>query len=53
MLTILEKHGVNDANFSGFMNDKAQANFNIVKVIFGSGDPNILRANKERTCVFH
>ena len=53
MLTVLEKHGINSANFTGFVSDKAQTNFNIMRVIFGSGNPTILMANKERTCIFH
>jgi hypothetical protein len=53
MLTILEKHGLTNVNFKGFMCDSAQANFNAVRVIFGSGDPSVPMANKERTCLFH
>jgi hypothetical protein len=53
MLSILEKHGLTKVNFKGFMCDSAQANFNAVRVIFGSGDPSVSMANKERTCLFH
>jgi hypothetical protein len=53
MLSILEKHGLTNVNFKGFMCDSAQANFSAVRVIFGSGDPSIPMANKERTCFFH
>jgi hypothetical protein len=35
------------------MYDRAQENFNVVRVIFGSGDPTIPMVNKERTCLFH
>jgi hypothetical protein len=53
MLSILEKHGLMNINFKGFMYDSAQENFNVVRVIFGSGDPTIPMVNKERTCLFH
>jgi hypothetical protein len=53
MLTVLEKHGIININFKGFMCDSAQANFNAVRVIFESGDPTVPMANKERTCLFH
>jgi hypothetical protein len=52
-ISILEKHGLTKVNFKGFMCDSAQANFNAVRVIFGSGDPSVSMANKERTCLFH
>jgi hypothetical protein len=35
------------------MCDSAQANFNVVRILFGSGDPTVLMENKERTCQFH
>ena len=34
----MEKHGVKDVKFKGFMVDSAQANFNAIWEIFGSGD---------------
>jgi hypothetical protein len=53
MLIVLETHSVINVNFKGFMCDSAHANFNVVRVIFGSGDPSIPMVNKERTCLFH
>ena len=35
------------------MCDSTQANFNAVRVIFGSGDPTVSMENRERTCLFH
>jgi hypothetical protein len=53
MLNILDKNGVSNVNFKGFMCDNAQANFNAVRILFGSGDPTVPMENKERTCQFH
>ena len=53
MLALLKQHGLEDVNFKGFMADSAQANFNAVRRIFGSGDKNIPMEDKERTCQFH
>ena len=53
MVAVMEKHGVFDVNFCGFMADSAQANFNAVREIFGSGDKSQPMENKERTCLFH
>jgi hypothetical protein len=49
----LDKNGVVNVNFKGFIYDSAQANFNAVRVLFGSGDPKVPMENKERTCLFH
>ena len=53
LISVMEKHGVRDVNFSGFMADNAQANFNAVRVVFGSGDKSVPMVGKERTCQFH
>ena len=53
MLALLKKHGLENVNFKGFMADSAQANFNAVRRIFGSGNKNIPMAGKERTSEFH
>ena len=53
MLALLKQYGLEDVNFKGFMVDSAQANFNAVRRIFGSGDKNIPMEGKERTCQFH
>lgn len=36
---VMERHGVRNVNFKGFMDDSAQANWNAVRVIYGNGDP--------------
>ena len=53
LISVMEKHGVWDVNFVGFMADSAQANFNIVRVVFGSGDKSVPMFGKERTFQFH
>ena len=53
MIDILEKHGVQNANFKGFMYDNAHANFSAVKTMFGSGIPLEPMENRERTYQFH
>ena len=53
MLAVMDRHGVFDVNFCGFMADSTQANFNAVREIFGSGDKSQPMENRERTCLFH
>jgi hypothetical protein len=53
LLNVLDKNGVTNVNFKGFMCDSTQANFNAVRVLFGSGDPKVPMENRERTCLFH
>ncbi len=36
---IVEKKGLCTPNFKGFMVDSAQANWNVVHIIYGIGDP--------------
>ena len=40
-------------NFKGFMADSAQANWNAVRIVYGSGDPVVCMQRRERTCFFH
>ena len=53
LLMVMEKHGVKNVNFAGFMVDSAQANFNAIRKIFGSGDKSKPMKDKEQTCQFH
>jgi hypothetical protein len=50
---VAERHGVENPNFKGFMADSAQANWNAVRIVFGSGDPAVRMLGRERTCLFH
>jgi hypothetical protein len=47
------KHGFPKSNFKGFMANNTQANWNMVKIIYGSGDPFIRTIDKECTYLFH
>jgi hypothetical protein len=49
--TIL-KHGFPKPNFKGFMANSAQANWNAIKIVYGSRDPSI-RMVEEHTYLFH
>ncbi len=43
----MAKNGVHNTNFKGSMVDNAQTNWNIVWIVYGSGDVNELMINKE------
>jgi hypothetical protein len=46
-------HDIPKPKFKGFMADSTQANWNAVRVIYGSGDATIPMKDQERTCLFH
>jgi hypothetical protein len=50
---LMAKNGVENTNFKGFMADSAQANWNAVRIVYGSGDPKVPMENRERNCLFH
>jgi hypothetical protein len=50
---VLTRHGIPEPKFKGFMADSAQANWNAIRVIYGSGDAAIPMKDQERTCLFH
>jgi hypothetical protein len=50
---VMARHGVLEPKFKGFMADSAQANWNAVRLIYGSGDATIPMKDQERTCLFH
>jgi len=50
--TILKK-GVANPNFIGFMADNAQANWNVVCIVYGIRDPIVKLIDNEHTCFFH
>jgi hypothetical protein len=51
--SVLERHGVPETQFKGFMADSAQANWNAVRMVYGSGDILVPMKDRERTCLFH
>jgi hypothetical protein len=50
---VMAKHGMSKSKFKRFMVDSAHANWNALKVIYGSGDTTIPMMDRERTCFFH
>jgi hypothetical protein len=50
---IMPRHSIPKPKFKGFMADSAQANWNAVRVIYGSSDATIPMKDQERTCLFH
>jgi hypothetical protein len=47
------RHGSLKPNFKGFMVDNAQANWNIIKIVYGFRDPYGRMVDKECTHLFH
>jgi len=47
------KHRFPKPNFKGFIADSTQANWNIIRIIYGWRDPFVTMVDKERTCLFH
>ncbi len=47
------KHMFLKLNFKGFMVDNAQANWNTIIIVYGSGDPFMKMVDKECKCLFH
>jgi hypothetical protein len=50
---LMAKNGVENTNFKGFMADNAQANWNAIRIVYGSGDPKVPMENREHTCLLH
>src|ERR1700738_5149125 len=49
----MARHVIPHPTFIGFMADNAQANWNAVRIVYGSGDPKVPMEGHERTCFFH
>jgi hypothetical protein len=47
------KHKFRKPNFKGIMADNTQANWNVVIIVYGYGDPFIRMVDKECTYLFH
>jgi hypothetical protein len=50
---VMERNGVVNPNFKGFMADSAQANWNAVRIIYDNGKKDDRMDDRERTCQFH
>ena len=51
--SVLARSSVPKTNFKRFMADSAQANWNAMRVVYGSGNTAEPMENRERTCLFH
>jgi hypothetical protein len=47
----MAKNGFENTNFKDFMANSAHANWNAVRIVYGSGDPKVPMENHERTCL--
>jgi hypothetical protein len=45
---VMARHGIPKPHFKGFMADSAQANWNAVRIVYGSGDPKVPIDGRER-----
>ncbi len=53
---MMVKNGVFNPNFKDFkdfMANDAQSNWNIMWIVYGSGDPSEVMIDKGQTCCFH
>jgi hypothetical protein len=50
---VMARHCIPHPTFIGFMADNAQANWNVVRIMYGSRDPKVPMEGRERTCFFH
>ena len=50
---VMSRHGVENPNFKGFMADSAMANWNALRIVYGSGSAHEVMDNRERTCLLH
>jgi len=44
---VMEKNGLPNTNFKGFMADSAQANWNAIRIVYGSEDPSMKMVDQE------
>ncbi len=49
---IVNKKGMGTLVFKGFMADTMQVNWNIVQIIYGTGNPTVKMVDKKWTCLF-
>ncbi len=50
---IVERKGLGTPIFKGFMANGVQANWNVVHIVYETGDPMVKMVDKEQTCFFH
>ena len=49
---LMDDNGVPNPNLKGFLQDSVEANFNVVRIVYGVGDPKVAIVECERTCLF-
>jgi len=50
---VVARHGIPLPTFLGFMANSVQANWNVVRIVYGSGDLKVPMEGREGTCYFH
>ena len=50
---VMRRHRIPMPQFRGFMANSAQANWNAVRIVYGSGDSKVPIKGREKTCYFH
>ena len=50
---VMSQHGVHNPKFKGFMADSAMANWNAVRIVYGSGSAHEVMENCKRMCLLH
>jgi hypothetical protein len=50
---IIERKGLHTFVFKGFKANGVQANWNVVHIIYGTGNPTMKMVDKKQTCFFH
>jgi hypothetical protein len=48
----MANNGVPNPNFKGFMVDNAQANWNVIRIVYGNKNESELMVDKKHTCFF-
>ncbi len=49
---VMAENGVLNLNFKGFMANDVWANWNVVRIVYGSGDPSELMVDRKKTWFF-
>jgi hypothetical protein len=50
---VMARHGIPHPIFIGFMADSVQANWNVIRIVYGSRDPKVPMEGRECTCFFN
>jgi len=49
----MERYGLANPNFKGFMAHSAMANWNVVRIVYSNGSVDEIMENRKRTCLLH